>query len=117
MLYEVITLDRIADRRHGIVRQRKRFDAQITPAQGRPAVELPYFGKAPRAGEGRSGIGMDVDRQAAGPGQRPEAAAVIAVLVGDQNRIEVFPGHADDPQAALEFAGREAGIDEDAGLV
>ncbi len=95
----------------GIVRHRHRGDGQLGDAERSLGIDVYQFGQAAEAVELRCAVGR-VNRQLEFARQRPNAADVVAVFMGDQDRAELVGAKSQSLKSSFGFLNREAVVDQ-----
>jgi hypothetical protein len=112
----LLGFDNEADRGCGIMRYGEDFHLQIPEGQDIAGVEHPQCGELADPGQCRMSFGVDMNRQSESTGHGPEASAVVAVFVSNQQPVQMLSGHADPVEASRQFPGGKTGIDQQAAL-
>lgn len=99
----------------GVVRDGKRVDFEISEAKTGPSgKDLPIGPISEAQLKGACGCFVSEDFDVREFSQSIEGGRVIAVLMGEKDRLDVFEGFSEGGKELAEFAGGEAGVDEDA---
>ncbi len=112
-----------ADGIGGIVRDGKRMDLDVTDAKVLPGVNGFDTVEALSEGFGKNALHLaqswlgDVKRRSPDAEHLRQAAAVVGVLVGDEDAVEMIEGFFDGGEAGQGFALAQAGVHEEAGAL
>ncbi len=101
-----------------VMRQRKAFDRQIAKLESRSSVEDPPIRLVLQFrfnGPGGHQIGVDYGIEFLGEGG--DACRVIAVLVGDENRVDLFGANTSLLHHAAESFTTETGVNQDTAIL
>ena len=101
-----------------IVRHREALHFEVPETKGGTRLEkLPVDPvlQAALDGFGRAAVGKDADIGM--PGESAERGGMVAVLVGEEDRIDALPRLRGGGQQLAQFPRRKAGVDEHAGVV
>lgn len=113
--FDTSGLDGVADGIDSVVRDGEALDVEVTDGEaGTGLVTLDRVGDFAVPIDGRGGAVGEVDRGFELADERGEPAGMIAVLVGDEDGVDVLWRFADGGQALNDFAAAEASVNQDA---
>ena len=99
----------------GVMRNGEAVDLKVAEGDGGARFEELPLGEAGHLGvEELGGEAVAIDGNGVAFGEDGEAADVVAVLVGEEDGLDVGDGATDGGEAEFDLFSAEAGIDEDA---
>lgn len=114
--FAIVRIDSEADRRRGIMGHGETAYLNIAKVDRLTCLEFDVFIDTPQTGYGSQSCAMSEDGQPVAPGHDAEPPAVILMLVGHENGVEIIGLDVDSRKSQSEFTAGQPCIDQNTAL-